>query len=252
MRVRMLKPVTMEVNGEPTRLKIGDEVYVHGVQARRWVDQGVCVVLDAGPKPGPRLVTLQPEIGISRPTQLTLTMRDWWYRNGPDALEWHGSRFPRALVHLRGGPNPELNDCMVCQEDEWLSRVWQRQTWHPEHGCSVADAAREMIARQCSPDWPHYQVNYWYAAKAGTEASAPRVLLAEPIKGYDFIFRHHCDQSVHVFLRQLAQECHYDVLAGGGDGLLLLRPVRRGQQRVRSGGRHAGPAQGLADRHVRA
>lgn len=216
MRVRMLSPRTQELQGIVQKLRIGQELEVSRGLALKWEQNGGCVILDRKMPPSARPIMGNAEMECSRPSTLTLAMRAWWYGNVGGHFDWHGRLFPRAAVHLHGGPNPELNSCLICQADEWASRIGQRQTWMPDHGCAITDPARTLISRQGSPDWPHFQVNYWYAAHAGDEAGAPRCAMVEPIKGNAFIFGHHCDQSVHVWMRQMAQVCHYDVLCGGG------------------------------------
>lgn len=216
MKVRMVSPCSLEVHGIMRHLKPGDHVEVSRGMALTWQREGSCVILDRELAPSARPVMGNAERETSRPSEMIRAMRTWWYGNQGGHFEWKGRCFSRAMVHLHGGPDPTLNCCPICQADEWASRLGQRQTWTPDHSCAIADPVRTLISRQGSPDWPHFQVNYWYAAHAGEERDAPRCALVEPFKGQEFIWNRHCDQSVYVFLRQLAQICHYDVVSGGG------------------------------------
>lgn len=147
-------------------------------------------------------------------SQLLRDVRAFWF--GSTVQHFHlGTRvIKRWEIHLYGGPNPEFNDCPTCQVSEWLSRLDQRSAFLI-HDCPTATLCRTYCERQGDDRWTHYHQNFWYAAFVNDDLPALRCAMIQPTKGIKYIWRHHCDQFTHIFLRQFAQVCQFDVIEHG-------------------------------------
>jgi len=146
---------------------------------------------------------------------LLQSVRKFWYNNEPGTFEVDGQKITRQQIQVYGGPNPEFNDCPICQRCEWLSRVLQRNLFKP-HGCPTAGKCHELCGRQGDELWTHYHQNFFFSLGCDSALNAPKCLLFFPKKlksrmGQRF-WQNVCDPWALVLKRQLAQVCQVDVV----------------------------------------
>ena len=142
-------------------------------------------------------------------------LREFWYSKNPGVFHVKSNEITRQEIDTYGGPSPEYN-CAMCQEIEWMSRIYQHN-YFEGHVCkdaSYQNRCKNHSARQGNELWTHYHQNHWFASMCDTLTNAPRGLLVHSPKGEEFIYGYNCDQSTKVFLRMLARACQYDVVVG--------------------------------------
>lgn len=191
--------------------RIDQVVDVGKQQALQWIADGSA--RPERPQKPPKPMPPRPDY-LSRPSQLLLAVRAFWFGNVAGTFDLDGRPVRREEIHLHGGPSPEFNDCDTCQKAEWLSRLNGRNHYR-KHSCPTGQRCHILCSYQGDDAFTHYHQNFGYAARVDMTLNAAKCAMFQPAKGIKFIWSHHCDQSVHVFLRQFAQACQFDVVGFG-------------------------------------
>ena len=148
-------------------------------------------------------------------SQLLKDARWFWYQNVPGDFGLEGEAITRADIQVHGGPDPDLDGCLICQRSEWLSRVRQRDMFEP-HECPMANGCRKQCRVQGNPDWAHRHQNHLFAVGCQEELNAPKCLCLFRSSGkaklYPRYFSRTGDSWMAVLRRQLAQTCQVDVV----------------------------------------
>ena len=158
-------------------------------------------------------------------SSLVKSAREFWFNNEPGEF-WLGQRaITKDEIFTYGGPNPEFNSCHVCQEQEWLSRVEQKNLFR-EHECAVLTNDKKyckfVCERQGDDNWTNYHQNFLFAVGCDKKLQAPRCLLylfdETAASVYARFVNNSCDQWIINLRRQLAYTCQLEVvqdLSGG-------------------------------------
>ena len=148
-------------------------------------------------------------------SELLENARWFWYQNVPGVFDLDGKAITRAEIQTYGGPDPALDDCVICQRSEWLSRVRQRDMFEL-HECSLAVECKKQCRVQGDEDWVHRHQNFWFSGGCDEELSTPRCLCLFRSDGkarlYPRYFSRTGDSWMAVLRRQLAQTCQVDVV----------------------------------------
>lgn len=215
MRIRLNRYKNIEIRGRMTRCAPGSIINIGKMLANRWIAEGSAVAMDIPAKAKHKskkylLIYIDPA-KLPNPSELMLAVREFWFNNESGIFDLDEHPVSRAQVQLHGGPNPEFNACSQCQTSEWLSRIYQ-QNFFLQHSCPTAKLCQTYCARQGKDQWTHYHQCFWFAAFCDAKLNAPRVAMVHHSEGRRYVWSHHCDHSTHVFLRQFAQVCQFDVL----------------------------------------
>lgn len=141
-------------------------------------------------------------------------LREFWYNNVPGTFDV--ARFPitRRQIHVYGGPLPIFEGCQICEEAEWLSRIFQRDLFRFRfHECKTSKFCKGLCARQGNELWTHYHQNFWYSVGIDENLDAPKcLLLKRDYKGEEDWTLRNPDPGIIVARRQQAQACQVEIV----------------------------------------
>ena len=206
MKIRLKANKNLEVRGKMKTCRAGQIIDIGKGLAREWIARGEAEAIFGDIIPGWR----------KRPSPILKDFRNYWYSdNGRDySVGDPGSPFSYSRLWEIGGPNPLFNDCPICQNAEWISRLTGRSAPPQKHSCSTIILARESCSHQ-GADYLHRSQNYLFAAFTDDKIPAPKCLMAHSTKGISHVWSNSADQGRMIFVRQFAIACQYDIIEVG-------------------------------------
>ena len=142
-------------------------------------------------------------------SDLSKKLRGFWYSNMTGDFDLDGEKISRQEIFKYGGPNSKFK-CAICQKQEWLSRIRQRNLFKP-HSCSQTEECESLCKKQGDELWTQFHQNFDFSLGCDASLSAPKCVFCVMPEAKERLLDPGCDILLLILRRRLAYSCQVDI-----------------------------------------